>query len=433
MTIHGPAPAGAEELAQADRAGGRQPQVSVEHGRRRGLYTCCMDPVIFISLFVPPVVPLPGFDKHTGLLSSGHKFKTHVVLGFIDPKLSKSPSVSGVFNEVLSVNGQWTLEVAVELPDLLPLIDGKSDAVVDVVDAKGVARQLCLSNRISRFHYQDGPIAYHEVTPRTEPWHGAEEIRSESGAILIAAEEQLRTVAAMRFQVTGDTAEHAFESSIMGCLETFFECINAVLHATRECRVGFAPTTRSLRWNGVASVYVLLSGDGKPECARLALSGARIALNSEVFEGDRAAQFRAISDGSRPLGDVDRLIGEARSGWEDGEYEFAFLQAVIAAEIATARAVRAECIRRGVSKNKLDDARKEMTYSWALNIGLPLCFPTSICPSAALLAAMNGARSKRNDLMHEAKFDMTREQLGQLLTDTKDYVTALKTSEAAAS
>ena len=390
-----------------------------------------MDPVIFISLFVPAVVPLPEFDKYTSLLSSSKRFKTHVVLAFCAPEVSKSPSVSGVFNEVPPLNGEWTLEVAVELPDLLPSIDGKSEAVVTAVDAKGAPKQLCLSNRISRFHYQDGDIAYHVVAPRTAPWHGAAEVPGESGTTLIAAEEQLRTVSAMRFQVKGDTAEHAFESSIRGCLETMFTCVNAVLHATRECRVGFTPTTRSLRWDGVVSVYVLMSGDGKPRGARLALNGARIALNPETFEGDRAAQFRAISDGSTPLSDVDRLIGEARSSWGDGEYEFAFLQAVIAAEIATARAVRAECVRRDVSKNKLDDSRKDLTYSWALNIGLPLCFPTPNRPSSKLLAAMNVARSKRNDLMHEAKFDMTREQLSQLLTDTNDYVKALKSAEAA--
>jgi hypothetical protein len=179
----------------------------------------------------------------------------------------------------------------------------------------------------------------------------------------------------------------------------------------------------------MASAYVLISGDGNARGARLALNGARISLNAETFEGERAAQFRAIAGGSTLLGDVDRLIGEARSSWEDGEYEFAFLQAVIAAEIATARAVRAECIKRGVSKNKLDDARKEMTYSWALNIGLPLCFPAAVRPNATLVAAMNAARSKLNDLMHEALFNMTREQLGQLLTDTKEYVKALKAAE----
>lgn len=404
---------------------------SADQQTRCTWYTDRMDPVIFVSLLVPPVVPLAGFDKHTSLLASGHRFKTHVVLGFCAPEMSKAPSVSGIFNEVQPLNGEWTLEVAVELPDLLPSIDGKSEAVVSTVDTKGVQWQLCLSNRISRFHYQDGPVAYHAIAPRTEPWHGVAEIVGEGNAKLIAAEEQLRTVAAMSFQVKGNTAEHAFESSIKACLETLFASVNTVLHATRECRVGFTPTTRSLRWDGVASVYVLMSGDGKPKGARLALNGARIALNPESFEGDKAAQFRSISNGTLPLGDVDRLIGEARSSWEDGEYEFAFLQAVISAEIATARAVRAESLRRGVSKTKLDDNRKEMTYSWALNIGLPLCFPSATRPKDTLIAAMNSARSKRNDLMHEAKFDMTRDQIGQLLTDTREYVNALKAAEAA--
>jgi DUF2934 family protein len=389
-----------------------------------------MDPVIFLKLAFAPIELLEGFGSHTALLSSTHKFNTHIVLGFSDPNISKGPGVGGVFNAVAPRDDKWQLEVAVELPDLLPAIDGKSEVVLNVRGKDGAVRELCLSNRMSRFHYQDGEESYHALVPRTQPWHGAGRVTGESGSLLDAAEEQLRTVAAMRFDLSGDTTEHAFEASIKGCLRTLFDAINLALDATRDSGIGLTPTSRSFGLESTPSAYVLVSGTGGPQGARLVLNMARVILHPVAIQGEQAARFRAVAEGGIPLGDVDRLIGGARSSWQDGEYEFAFLQAVIAAEIATKRAITAECVRRGVSKNKLDDNRKEMTYSWALNIGLPLCFPSASRPSETLVAAMNAARTKRNDLMHEASFNMNRDELHRLLTDTREYVDALRSAEA---
>lgn len=392
-----------------------------------------MDPVLFVQLAVPPIIPLDRFAEQTDLLSDSHRFRTHIVLAFCDPSMRKAPSVAGVFNEVAPRDGAWTLEVAVELTDLLPAIDGKSEAILAVSDGKGGQKQLCLSNRMSRFHYQDGQMAYQVLTPRTDAWHGAAEIEDENGTVLRAAEEQLRTVASMRFVVTGKDAEHAFESSIKGCCETLFNSVNTALGALRECKSGFAPVTRSIQWDGVPVVYVLMSGSGKPKGAQLALNLSRVALIPDVVDGEPATRCRAIIDGSTTLSDVDRLIGEARSSWQDGEYEFAFLQAVIAAEIATMRAIRAQCERRGVSRTKLKELRKEMTYSLALNVHLPLALPDKVRPPRKLVDAMNEARSKRNDLMHEAVFNMGRNEIGQLLNDTRDFVRALEAAALALS
>ncbi len=189
--------------------------------------------------------------------------------------------------------------------------------------------------------------------------------------------------------------------------------------------------TRTLRRSNVGQVYVLMAGDSSAHFTPLTLHGARTSLNPGDVSGDAAARFRAIASGASPLTDVDRLIGEAQSSTAAGENEFAFLQAVIAAEIANARAVRNECLRRGVSKNRFDANRKEMTYSWALNVGLALCFPEMARNSEPLITAMNDARRRRNDLMHEAAFSMTDQELHKLLIDTKAFIAALKAAELA--
>lgn len=396
-------------------------------------YTPLMDPVIFVGLSMADIMPLSGFSGETRLLSGSHGFRTHTVLGFCAADLRKDASVSGIFSEVPPSNGAWILELAVELVDLLPSIGGKSEAVLDVKGPDGRITKLCLSNRMSRLHFADDAMSHHALIPRTKPWHGAAQVAGKDGKMLPAAEEQLRTMAAMQFPIAGQTAEHAFESSIARSLDTFLYCINVALRAARHCRKGFTPVTRAIRRDSVPAVYILMIGDGKEGGARLALNVSRVSMNPEVFQGEQAERFRELVNGSASLSDVDQLLGEARSSYEDGEYEFAFLQAVIAAEIATTRAVSSECLSRGVSKTKLDDNRKEMTYSWALNIGLPLCYPAERRPKNELIAAMNAARSKRNDLMHEGTFRISRQELGRLLADTDAYIAAIRSAEVPSS
>jgi hypothetical protein len=385
-----------------------------------------MDPVICIELAIDQIKPLLGFDAETKLLTATYRFATRTVLGFCAPDLKKSPEVSGIFNEVPAANGGWHLELGVELADRLPAIDGMSEAILDVKTPDGANRKLCISNRMSRLAFADDSQSYHTLLPRTQAWHGSAHVRGKDGTSLPAAEEQLRTMVSMRFAVNGATAEAAFESSIANCLEIFFAAINTLLRAVRDCRKGFTPVTRAMRRDGVGSVYVLMIGDGRESAAQLALNLARIGMVSEVLTGEQTNRIRDLVNGTLALTDIDQLLDEARSSYEDGEYEFAFLQAVIAAEITTARAVRAECEKRGISKSKLDDNRKEMTYSWALNIGLPLCFPPDKRPRAELVSAMNAARSKRNDLMHEGVFSISRQQLGQLLADTREYISSIR-------
>jgi hypothetical protein len=387
-----------------------------------------MDPVIFIELAIDDIKPLPEFDTETKLLTRTYRVPTRTVLAFCAPDLRKGPDVSGIFNEIPPLNGSWHVELGVELADRLPAIDGMSEAVLDVRTPDGVMRKLCMSNRMSRLAFADASKSYHTLLARTQPWHGSAHVSGMDGRLLPAAEEQLRTMVSMRFAVSGPTAETAFESSINDCLDIFIGAINIVLRAVRDCRTGFTPVTRALRRDGVGSIYVLMIGEGQERVAQLALNASRIGMASEVLTGDQAERFRSLVDGTLCLTDVDQLLDEAKSSFEDGEYEFAFLQAVIASEISTARAIRAECEKRGVSKNKLHDNRKEMTYSWALNIGLPLCFPPDVRPRAELISAMNSARSMRNDLMHEGIFSISRLQLGQLLDDTREYICAIRSA-----
>lgn len=383
-----------------------------------------MDPVIFIKLAMPEVRPLADFEGDTSLLTATHRFKSLTVLGFCAPDMVKGPGVSGVFNDVPRLEHGWVLELGIELLDLLPAFDGLSEAIVPVRFGARDLR-LCLSNRMSRLHFADDIESHQVLFPRDAPWHGTARVLFD-GKEFPAAEEQLRTMAAMQFRVDGPTAEFAFESSVKACIDTFIESINVTLRAFRACRTSCPLITRALRRDSVGVLYVLMIGDGKHGGARLAQDAGRVMLMHEELDKEQTKRFYGVVSGAQELSDVDQILGEARSSFEGGEYEFAFLQAVIAAEMATARTVRRACLARGVSKSKLDDNRREMSYSWALNIGLPLCLTPEQLPEADLIASMNAARTKRNRLMHEGVFELTREDLRSLLQRTVEYVNSLE-------
>src|SRR5688572_1038925 len=166
-----------------------------------------MDPVIFIELAIDDIKPFPGFDTETKLLTTTYRFVTRTVLGFCTPDVHKGPDISGIFNEIPPLDGGWQLELGVELADRLPAIDGVSEAILDVKPPDGVMRKLCMSNRMSRLAFADVSKSYHTLLPRTQPWHGSAHVSGNDGALLPAAEEQLRTMVSMRFTVSGPTAE----------------------------------------------------------------------------------------------------------------------------------------------------------------------------------------------------------------------------------
>jgi len=350
------------------------------------------------------------------------------VLAILAPDVQKDASISGVFNEVQPIDGKWFLEVGIELPDLLPAIDGKSEAILTVQGMNGQSRELCLSNRISRFHFEQDGEPWHVLVPRTAPSHGSAEVipDKKSAARLHAIEEQLRTMAALRLPVEGETAELAFEGSARQCVEELLHCVNKTLQALRQCGAPYSPAFRAVRWDGLGRVYVLMCGKNEPGGGQLAPNAKRVGLNPAVLEGERGILLRDIASGATELDDLDRLLSGARSSLHDGDYEFAFLESVIAAEIATQRCIHRACGDCGVSNKKLKNHNREMTYSWALNVGLPMALHRKCRPSSNLIGCMDRARTKRNDLMHQGEFDMTGDELSELLGKTEEFIRFLK-------
>ncbi|MFI4894618.1 MAG: hypothetical protein ACIAQ0_14480 [Phycisphaerales bacterium JB058] len=311
-----------------------------------------------IQQYLPEVIEDTTLSTKSVLLTNACRFNSHVILAPLSPTTNKSPELS-VFQSVKpNKNGVWILEIAVELPELLPTIGKLSESAISIRDTENKIHELLLSNRMSRFHYRVEDKAYHVLSPRKKPWHGSARIEHVQGKHVDASEEMLRTVASMQFDVSGSDAESAFEGNIISCRKVLYYCINKLLHGLRASRADAALSIRKLHENNVSYVYVLMIGSNKSDGYLLSQKDSLVPFNSGSLKEQEVDVVKRIANGTLMQSDIDLLLGEARSSFYNGDYEFAFLQSVIAAEIATARIVHKICQKRGVSHKRIKNAKK---------------------------------------------------------------------------
>ena len=128
------------------------------------------------------------------------------------------------------------------------------------------------------------------------------------------------------------------------------------------------------------------------------------------------------SDGTRPIDDISRLLNSGKSYIEAGLLEFALLQIIIAAEIATTRFIDKMLQAAGVSKSKLNDYRADLTFSQKLNIYLFALCPPGMKPQRQLIGSIDRGRKLRNDVMHEGVFNANRDEIYSLYVDIVKYL-----------
>ncbi len=116
-----------------------------------------------------------------------------------------------------------------------------------------------------------------------------------------------------------------------------------------------------------------------------------------------------------------RNVGHTR-----GVKEYVLLLSVIAAEVATQRFIHKSLLGSSVSKTKLEEAEKDLTYSLMLNVVLVAVTPKNKKPDKGLLGKMNRARSLRNGYMHNGELPEDSKEIVDLYENTKEFVKYLR-------
>jgi hypothetical protein len=149
-------------------------------------------------------------------------------------------------------------------------------------------------------------------------------------------------------------------------------------------------------------------------------------LNPSNLPFEQVALLTAYLGGRKNVDDVQAFLYAARTFLDGGVNEYVLLLSAIAAEVATQRFVEKRLLASSVSKTKLLEAEKDLTYSLVLNIVLFAVTPENRKPDKELVGKMNRARSLRNDYMHEGKLPTDQKELVDLFKNTKRFVQYLR-------
>lgn len=382
-------------------------------------------PIILIELATPePPQDSALSPDDSWLLTHVSAYRDREIFAFGVPELKKGPDLGRTFSDLQpKEDGSFLLELGVTLPDLLPNLDGKLDYVVEVKLPDKDLTTISVSNQMAQLNYKIGDIGHHAIIPR----HKLTALK-EDNKLKIPIEtspQLLRTSVTSRFSMVGADPEDALENGIESTVATFVQLLNRMLASVQVTeQTTYSRFSSSYDSNSFPYFYLLMQGKEADRIrhGKIAAHSGRVILNPPNCQGERLSHFIEMMNGTREIDDVRQMLSAAQSSLDAGILTFALLQMVIAGEMAVGRYVKHRLFSFGLSKNKWDNSKKEITYSQMLNIHLLPLVPDGKKPDQALIGQLNRARGCRNDLMHEGVFKLTRDEIRELYRATKDFI-----------
>jgi hypothetical protein len=159
---------------------------------------------------------------------------------------------------------------------------------------------------------------------------------------------------------------------------------------------------------------------------RIAPNVGRVALMPSNLDAEATNLLERELTTSENVAQPRRYLSYSRIAANSGLLQFALLQSVIAAEVATASFIKQRLFASGVSKGKWDKMKSDVTYSQMLNLYLFAYCPSDDKPAPDVLGALNRARGLRNEIMHEGVAEITQSDVDQILRATEEHLAYLE-------
>lgn len=365
------------------------------------------------------------------LLAGIAKWRDDIVIANISPGTEKSKELTLFRDMQAAPDGVYELELAVIIPDWLPLANDTRETSFDILGKRGENRELVISNQMTKLAFEQGGKAWHAIMPLAV-LHAAKQ-KAMLNIPATAVGVPIKTMISMSFTIEGLSPEDAFESHAHDCVDTMIYCLNRVVQSLLSIQIGTVPLAiPDYQAAHFDAVYFIIKSKSQDDISLVSTGRMATNLFSNISyphrelsdEHDRI--LRELLADKRPLDEVMVLLNSAQSHILAGSLRFALLQVVIAGESETAQFVRRNSIKNMVSKTKLDAMKKDMTYSLMCDLVLPNIYPHGKAPTADMVDAISSARSARNDLMHEGKFRLRTKDIQKMYDGTRDYVRFLR-------
>lgn len=377
-----------------------------------------------VELVLPETPEGTNLEGKSWLLCAFARFPDRKIYAFGARGLTKSDELRLFENIEPKEGGIYTVELGAILPDRFSSLNGQLDYVVDAVDSDGTVVQVCVSNQMCRLRYKFSEDQFvHALCPRFR----LDEIMTDE-SLKVPEDthvEYLSTVVTCRFEILGENANDALEAHLEDCIERMMGVLNRLVSAHLMLSDEHHPTLVPAYDQGSFDyLYFMVEGNdaGQYGAHRITPNVHRSALNVPNYDEEQAERFIAYANGAVQVDEIVRIMKTCRGYLDGGLVEFAMLQLAIAAEKATHRFTSKMFEFSGVSKSKLDDMEKDMTFSRALNVDVMALCPPGFKPDRELIGQIDKVRKYRNEFMHRANFQVAREELRELYAKTEEYI-----------
>ncbi|MBU0686767.1 MAG: hypothetical protein KKB81_02785 [Candidatus Margulisbacteria bacterium] len=354
------------------------------------------------------------FADKSLLLKSAVELNPLEIFAHLDGVGGSRRSIAKFFDKIYPADkNKYFIELGVELPILLPAPEGENEFSINVPCNSGV-REYFISNQHIRLDVGhgalDGSAARYYVMPGPKIREAIKEFDLSEKPYIV---NLMKTFVTSVFEIRGESPETAFEENLEKILQYLLVDLNKILFAFRRLRSGY---------RGIIPPYIdllildkiIIAVWGKD--ARVNTSMAFSANTARVIEKPlRLSKQEYLdlkdinSDNWGKLNYKDILL-QAGSWLDVGNWTQALLQSVFAIDICVSKFTTKMLIDLGVSKNKLDEHGKDMTFSHVLNIDFVAVCPENKKPSKDLLGKINSARKLRNNLAHGKVAEATIEE-----------------------
>lgn len=364
-------------------------------------------PERFLSVaiqIIPDESPVdPGIENWSGFVQFAHILNVGRIIGNAEADLYAKSKQGELWADLKPKNGSYDFELATELPFYLPTIQSKNEYLITVGKSELFVCLRMVRAFIGKGMPQEDGLRYFLVHRLLLPQLAAQRDCAGIHPLLI------KTFVSRRFSCEAASAQNAIQENFLTWRDELVGQIVHLVDATRTASpeaAKFLLPQQSLAFFPV--FWLRAAGDeDKTRCEQFFGGHELGTFRPQVdLKADTVGRLNGFLQTPETIPSDEHELGMARTFCNFGYLKLAVVQVCLACEIALSQKYWGFLQGRGVSKKKLDDNKKEITFSQLLNIHLfTMCDVPSLAGSEKILAAVNWARKVRNDVVHEGKTD----------------------------
>lgn len=316
-------------------------------------------------------------------------------------------------------DSSYIIEIGAELPFILPQPTSQTPFFWHDISVNGETKRFYFSNQTINVYankdISNEVAGIHAVVPGPGLDEFIKSMKSRTDFkdhvfITLPA----KTFAISKFIISAQNIDQALELHFESITSTFIGGINNLLRAIKRIRPkDSSHTPPFLHENMFPLIWALIEGKETGVFKHLEISPyvptiADVPLIS--LSKKETERLNNINDSCWGSLEYNDILYEAKSWLSIGNYTQSLLQSVFASDACTTQFTDSILLKKGISKNKLNNADRELTYSIRLNIIFQSLHTNKTKIPEKILKNLNMARTLRNEIAHGNPKSITKEQ-----------------------